>query len=139
MIKPDHVNMAEEILKELDNHAERVDYNIVNSVPSEIIEKHYEEHKGKYFYDRMIKYYVGKSVVIALYKGENIREVFDKLIGATDPSKADLNSIRARYSDDSFKKCDSEGRPLKNVIHRSDSEESAERELKIWGDYFQNI
>lgn len=57
------------------------------------------------------------------------------MIGSTDPSKAHPNTLRARYSRDSLESAIAEQRPLSNVIHRSDSQAEAEREIAVWTEY----
>ena len=57
------------------------------------------------------------------------------MAGKTNPQEADPNSIRGKYSDDSYDKASAGVRLVNNVIHASDSKESAERELKIWEKY----
>ena len=58
-----------------------------------------------------------------------------KLIGATEPVHAEKNTIRAKFSNDSYKNANQEKRLIKNCIHASDSLESAEYELELWKDY----
>ena len=85
--------------------------------------EHYIEHKGKSFFDRVVKYLCsGKVMAIVLEGHENCFQTARKMIGATFPENADAGTIRGDYG-----LC----RP-ENVIHGSDSNESAEREIKIW-------
>ena len=134
MIKPDHVKYADEILNLLDQYGTRIIHREV-SVPKEIIENHYSVHKGKPFYQRLINSFLDKNVVIAVYEGENITNKFREVIGATEPSKADRNSIRGKYSNDTIAKAVAENRSLRNVIHASDSSNEAEREIEVWNSY----
>ncbi len=100
-------------------------------VSRELAEKHYEAHKGKPFYSELIDYIMGKlhkrhKVMALVYYGENAIEKIRAICGHTNPEKADPETIRGQY-----------GRILtsgvfENVVHASDSIESAEREIKLW-------
>ena len=135
LIKPDHVEFADEILRELDNHGSRAATSRVFSVPGNVIRAHYSPHNGKPFFGYMTGSFIGKPVVLAVYKGEGIIQKLIDVIGPTDPSKASEDTIRGKYSKDSLEKAIAEGRPVRNVVHRSDSVEEAERELRVWMDY----
>jgi nucleoside-diphosphate kinase len=136
MIKPDHIHLAEDIFKELDKYATRIKTASITSVPSYVIENHYSAHKEKYFYQWLLNEFTNKSVVIAIYQGKNVVEKLKEIIGSTDPSTAPKNTIRARYSNDSKEKAESEKRVIKNVIHRSGSIEEAQQEIEIWKHLF---
>ena len=135
MIKPDHVQVAYRILDELDDYGTRGRCTRIDSVPLDVIARHYVVHQGKSFYDRLIDSFVGRAVVVAIYEGDDIvRKMLDKC-GATDPLKAAADTIRKKYSTDSLEKAISEGRTVKNVIHRSDSVAEAHREIEVWKRY----
>lgn len=88
----------------------------------EVLEKHYQEHIGKPFYEELLKFMMsGEIVVMALY-GENAVELVRKINGATNFMEADCGSIRGQYA-----YCTTE-----NLVHGSDSIESARREIEIW-------
>lgn len=135
LIKPDHVELADDILKELDCHGYRVKTARVDAVPRDVIEDHYSPHNGKWFFESMTESFVGRPVVLAVYGGVDIIQKFIDIIGPTDPSKASKQSIRGKYGSDSLDAAISEGRPVSNVIHRSDSIEEAVREIAVWGQY----
>ncbi|MEI7667708.1 MAG: nucleoside-diphosphate kinase, partial [Erysipelotrichaceae bacterium] len=54
------------------------------------------------------------------------------IVGPTDPAKADPNTIRGRFGTDTMEKSKSEKRLLRNLIHASDSDENAQKELELW-------
>jgi len=84
---------------------------------------HYIEHKGKSFYDRVVEYLSSGPVLAMVLEGhENCYQTVRKMIGATFPENADPGTIRGDLS-----LC----RP-ENVVHGSDSNESAEREIALW-------
>ena len=116
MIKPDHVELACEILEKLDEHGRRLITREVEAVPQEVIEAHYSVHQGKSFFDYMTKYFAGKDVVIAVYQGEGIIEKLRQSAGPTDPAKATKETIRGKYSNDSLEQAIREQRPVRNVI-----------------------
>ena len=100
-------------------------------VSTELAGKHYEAHKDKPFYPELIDYITGKlhkrhKVMALVYYGENALEKVREICGHTNPEKAEPESIRGQF-----------GRILtsglfENVVHTSDSVESAEREIKLW-------
>lgn len=99
---------------------------------------HYEEVIKRldleYFTDAIIDAFAGKDVIVLELKHskkdaiQSIRE----LIGATDPSKADKESIRGKFGKDSFELASKEKRMIQNLIHASDSVESYQKEVTLW-------
>lgn len=135
LIKPDHVALANEIFSELDRYGNRIKTVNIESAPKEIVEDHYSPHKERSQFDSIVDYLVNEPIVIAIYEGEGIINKLMEIIGPTDPSNASKNTIRGKYSDDSLEKAIAENRHVKNVIHRSDSPQEAEREIKVWSKY----
>lgn len=77
--------------------------------------------------------FISMSPVIALVlEGHGVIDKVRTLVGGTAPSSALPGTIRGDYAFDSYGLADKSGRPLQNLIHASDSVESAEREIKIW-------
>ena len=85
---------------------------------------HYAEHVGKPFYDGLIQFITSAPIVAMVVEGIDAIEEIRHIVGATNPDKADVGSIRADYSP--LMKC--------NCIHASDSVASAEREMRIYFD-----
>jgi nucleoside-diphosphate kinase len=137
LVKPDCVELVEDILLELDNWGLRLETAKVEKVPREVIENHYTIHRGKPFFRDMVKGFTDKPVVLAVYEGEEVISRFMEIIGPTDPSNAPKWTIRGRYSTDSLEEAISEGRMVRNVIHRSDSPSEVVRELEVWAQYLQ--
>jgi nucleoside-diphosphate kinase len=73
-----------------------------------------------------------EPIVAIVIEGNAANEVARKLAGATEPRKADASSIRGAFGCDSYESADLGTRPLRNVVHVSESKEAAEREIKIW-------
>ena len=91
-------------------------------VTPELAAKHYAEHVGKSFYNRLIYYITSAPIVAMVVEGYNVVESVRHLVGATDPLKADVGTIRADFAQIM----------QYNVIHASDSNASAEREIDIY-------
>jgi nucleoside-diphosphate kinase len=80
----------------------------------------------------LLNYLEGQKVVIAQITGEEAIDTVRKICGSTDPSMSAKGTIRGDLGDDSTFQALSNKRSLQNLIHSSDSPESAEREIKIW-------
>ena len=139
LIKPDAIkrNLAEDILNIFKSESLIIQQSKMVKVSEERIIAHYQEVIDRlnlpYFKQAILKFFKDKEVLIAEVVSESntilkVRE----LIGATDPSKADPHSIRGMFGIDSFEKASKESRMIENLIHASDSKESAEFELALW-------
>jgi nucleoside-diphosphate kinase len=140
MLKPDAIekNMESEILGFFKNHGiEVVRWDTV-VVDEPLIMNHYQEVIEKLnlpdFPDRIRSYFIGKTVRIFELesKENNVVAKVRELIGATDPSKAGPNTIRGKYSNDSMDLAKQEQRLVHNLIHASDSDENAYKEINLW-------
>ncbi|WP_306232823.1 nucleoside-diphosphate kinase [Agrococcus beijingensis] len=90
------------------------------------LEEHYAEHQGKPFFEPLVEFMMsGPSVAIRL-EGDRVIEGFRSLAGTTDPTTAAPGTIRGDLGRDWGLKVQ------QNLVHGSDSEESAERELALW-------
>jgi len=102
-------------------------------VKKELAEKHYERHKGKHFYEELIKYLTGdlyfhtNRVFALVYEGENAIDKIRNLVGNKNPEDADPKTIRGKYG-----RINSKTGVFENVVHASDTIEEAEREIKLW-------
>ncbi|MFF9894739.1 MULTISPECIES: nucleoside-diphosphate kinase [Streptomyces] len=94
----------------------------LRSLDQETLESHYGEHKGKPFYEPLVAFMSSGPVVALVVEGERVIEGMRQLAGPTDPIAAAPGSIRGDF-----------GTVVReNLVHASDSEESAARELKIF-------
>lgn len=82
--------------------------------------------------DWNIQYLAGGPVIAFVFQGPHIIEIMRKMIGSTSPLVADVGTIRADYSPDSIPLANWQERTTRNMIHASDSEESANREIYLW-------
>lgn len=128
LIKPDGVerNLIGEILGRIESKGYViVDLRMVT--PSrELLTAHYAEHEGKPFFEPLLEFMSSGPVVAARVRGHRVIEGFRALAGATDPTAAAPGSIRGDLGRDWGVKVQ------KNLVHGSDSPESAERELALW-------
>lgn len=91
-------------------------------VSRELAEKHYAIHKGKPFYEGLVKYVQSGPVVAAVVEGEDAVAQCRALMGATDPRKGAPGQIRFDYAQEI-------GR---NLLHGSDAPETARAEIALW-------
>lgn len=107
-------------------------------VDEALILKHYAEVIQRVpipdFADRIRKAFVGQAVtILQLVNGkETVVADVRNLVGATDPAKADPATLRGRYGNDTMERSVNEKRMLNNLIHASDSDEAARKELDLW-------
>ena len=124
MIKPDGVRNGH--IGEIVNRFERAGLTIermeLGMVSLEQAQNNYAEHEGKPFYNHLISYITSGPVVKMVISGENAVSKVRSLMGATNPAEATPGTIRG-----DFGLCMDE-----NVIHGSDSQESAAREISIF-------
>jgi nucleoside-diphosphate kinase len=92
----------------------------------ELLEQHYAEHEGKPFYEPLLEFMMSGPVVAIRAQGERVIEGFRSLAGTTDPTTAAPGTIRGDLGRDWGLKVQ------QNLVHGSDSPESAARELGIW-------
>jgi nucleoside-diphosphate kinase len=124
MIKPDGVQrgLIGKIITRIENAGLKITAIKMIHVSRQQAEKHYEIHKGKKFYDGLIKYITSEPVVAMIIEGKNAVKHTRKLVGATDPASANPGSIRGDLALEI-------GR---NIIHAADSQENAVKELRIY-------
>ena len=123
-IKPDGVKrgLIGKILERFENKSYKIIGLKLMNVTPEIAAKHYEEHYGKPFYDKLIKFITMGPIVAMVIEGKNAIKGVRHLVGKTNPDEADDGSIRADFS--SFS--------TTNLVHASDCPESAEREMNLY-------
>jgi nucleoside-diphosphate kinase len=128
LVKPDGVRRH--LTGEIISRIERKGYDIVElkqlSATREILEQHYAEHEGKPFYEPLVEFMLSGPVVALVAEGERVIEGFRSLAGATEPTTAAPGTIRGDLGRDWGLKVQ------QNLVHGSDSPESAAREIGIW-------
>ena len=123
-IKPDGVkrNLIGKIITRFEEKGYKIIGLKLLQATEEMAAKHYAEHVGKSFYNRLIYYITSAPIVAMVVEGYNAVESVRHMVGATDPLKADVGTIRADFAQIM----------QYNVIHASDSLASAEREIDIY-------
>jgi nucleoside-diphosphate kinase len=92
------------------------------TIDEEFAAQHYEEHTEKPFFGELVEFITGGPLVAAVLEGHDAITAARQIIGATDPLEAAPGSIRGDYAlEVTF-----------NLVHGSDSDESAEREIQLW-------
>lgn len=124
IIKPDAVQrgLIGEIISRFEKKGIKIVAMKLVSVSRELAERHYGVHKGKPFFEPTVKYITSSPVVAMVLEGFNAIEMVRGMMGKTDPQKAELGTIRGDY-----------GQFIgRNIVHGSDSKETAEFEINLW-------
>ncbi len=128
LIKPDGVkrNLVGEIISRCEAKGYKVTDLKMVAHNRELLAQHYAEHEGKAFYEPLLEFMLSGPTVAIRLEGDRVIEGFRSLAGATDPTTAAPGTIRGDLGRDWGTKV------IQNLVHGSDSEESAQRELAIW-------
>ncbi len=126
IVKPDAVRrgFVGEVLARIERKGLRIREMRMMRIDRELAEEHYGEHRGKPFFEELVDFITSGDVVVARVEGEQAISVLRALMGPTDPAQAPPGTIRG----------DLGLRITENLVHGSDSPESAERELKLFFD-----
>jgi nucleoside-diphosphate kinase len=124
MVKPDGVQrgLAGEIIARFEKKGFKIAALKMLRISRELAEKHYGEHVGKPFFENLVGFITSGPVVAMVIEGKEAISAAREMMGATNPLKALPGTIRGNYGIDI-------GR---NVIHGSDSPESAKREIALF-------
>ena len=126
IIKPDAVerNLAEKIKEKFLENKLTIKNQKKIQISKEEAAEFYKVHQTKPFYDRLCNYLSSGPIVVMILEGENAISINRKIMGATDPQKADKGTIRKEF-----------GISIdKNSVHGSDSQDNAKKEI----DFFFN-
>src|SRR5881392_2429547 len=124
ILKPDAVQrgLCGEIITRFEKKGLQLIAARFMKIPTQLAEKHYEPHKGKPFYPGLVKFMTTSPVLVLVLAGKDVIAISRKMMGATFGSKAEPGTIRGDLGvSNSF-----------NLIHGSDSPESAQRELGLF-------
>ncbi len=124
MIKPDGVErgLVGEIISRIENKGLKLIQLKLTCASTDILENHYMEHKNKPFFRDLVDSMKDKPVLAMVVEGENSIKLMRIMVGDKDPLCALPGTIRGDYAIET----------TKNLIHASDSRESAVREITIW-------
>lgn len=124
MLKPGVINrrLVGEVIERLEKKGFKLVGMKMMHVSEELAGKHYAEHDGKPFYKDLVDYVTSGPVIAMVWQADDCVTLMRKVVGATKPTEAVPGTIRGDY-------CIHTDR---NIIHASDSDESAEREINLW-------
>ncbi|MGI2327065.1 nucleoside-diphosphate kinase [Planococcus sp. YIM B11945] len=124
MVKPDGVQRN--VIGEIVARFEKKGYHLVGAklmqIPTELAEEHYGEHKERPFFGELVEFITSGPVFAMVWEGENVILTARQMMGATNPKDAAPGTIRGDFA----------VTVGKNMIHGSDSAESAEREIGLF-------
>lgn len=126
MVKPDGVqrNLIGKIVQRFEEKGFKLAGAKLMQVSNELAEQHYGEHKERPFFGELVEFITSGPVFAMVWEGEDVIATARNMMGKTNPSEAAPSTIRGDY-----------GITVgKNIIHGSDSPESAEREIKLFFD-----
>lgn len=124
MIKPDAVQrgLIGDIISRFEKKGVKIVAMKLVSVSRDLAEKHYGIHKGKPFFEPTVKFIISSPVIAMVLEGNNVIEMVRHMMGATDPQKAEMGTIRGDF-----------GQFIgRNIVHGSDSAETAKFEINLW-------
>ena len=128
LVKPDGVSrgLSGEVIRRVEGKGYQVTaLRMLNATP-DLLARHYAEHEGKPFYQPLVDFMLSGPVVAFVAQGHRVIEGFRSLAGATDPTGAAPGTIRGDLGRDW-------GLAVQqNIVHGSDSAESATREIGLW-------
>lgn len=124
VLKPDALQrgIAGELIGRFEKRGLRIAALRLLRVERAMAERHYEVHKGKFFYDDLVRTITASPVVAIVLEGPNAIAVVRAMVGSTRPHEASPGTIRGDYALVG----------LRNLIHASDAPETAVSEIKLW-------
>jgi nucleoside-diphosphate kinase len=128
LVKPDGVarGLSGEVVRRIEAKGYRLAALELRDATPELLAEHYAEHLGKPFYEPLVEFMLSGPVVAIVAEGQRVIEGFRSLAGATDPTAAAPGTIRGDLGRDWGAKV------VQNLVHGSDSPESAAREIGLW-------
>ena len=128
LVKPDGVRrgLVGEVISRIETKGYAIDAVHMLQADAALLEKHYAEHLGKPFYEPLVEFMMSGPIVAIVASGNRVIEGFRSLAGATDPTVAAPGTIRGDLARDQGTKV------MQNLVHGSDSPESAAREIAIF-------
>lgn len=128
LVKPDGVRrgLSGEILRRVEAKGYTLAAVELTQATPELLATHYAEHEGKPFYAPLVEFMLSGPTLAVVAEGQGVIAGFRSLAGATDPTAAAPGTIRGDLGRDWGLKVQ------QNLVHGSDSTESAEREIALW-------
>jgi nucleoside-diphosphate kinase len=124
LVKPDGVSrgLVGEIIRRFEDRTLEIKALKITRPSKELVEKHYEVHRGKPFFEGVVQFMSSGPVVAIVLEGENAIALVRRMMGALDPMSALPGTIRGDYTLST----------KENLVHGSDAVESAAREIAVW-------
>jgi len=128
LVKPDGVRrgLVGEVISRIETKGYAIDALRMLQADRSLLEAHYAEHIGKPFYEPLVEFMMSGPIVAIVASGNRVIEGFRSLAGVTDPTLAAPGTIRGDLARDQGTKV------VQNIVHGSDSPESAAREIQIF-------
>ncbi|MEI7660135.1 MAG: nucleoside-diphosphate kinase [Actinomycetes bacterium] len=128
LVKPDGVRrgLVGEVISRVETKGYSIEALRMLNADRSLLEKHYAEHVGKPFYEPLVEFMMSGPIVAIVASGNRVIEGFRSLAGVTDPTLAAPGTIRGDLARDQGTKV------VQNIVHGSDSPESAAREIQIF-------
>jgi nucleoside-diphosphate kinase len=124
LIKPDAVQrgLVGEVISRFERKGLTIDVMVLRRMDADLADRHYAEHTAKQFYPPLKDFMTSGPLVAMILSGDQAIEVVRRLVGATDGRVADPGTVRGDLSLSN----------RENLVHASDSVESAKREISLW-------
>lgn len=124
LVKPDATkrNLSGEIISRFENSGLKIVGMKLLHMDKNLAQSHYAVHEGKPFFNSLVDYITSAPIVAIVFEGENAIERIRKIMGSTDPVKADKGTIRSDFGVDI----------QNNAVHGSDSPENAAKEIALF-------
>jgi len=128
LVKPDGVRrgLVGEVISRIETKGYAIDSLRMLQADRALLEQHYAEHVGKPFYEPLVEFMMSGPIVAIVASGNRVIEGFRSLAGVTDPTLAAPGTIRGDLARDQGTAV------VQNIVHGSDSPESAAREIQIF-------
>ena len=128
LVKPDGVarGLVGEVIARIEEKGYAISALRMLQADRALLEKHYAEHQGKPFFEPLVEFMMSGPIVAIVAEGNRVIEGFRSLAGVTDPTVAAPGTIRGDLARDQGTKV------VQNIVHGSDSPESAAREIAIF-------
>ncbi len=128
LIKPDGVvrGLSGEILRRIEAKGYTLAQAELRTATADLLAEHYSEHVGKPFYGPLVDFMLSGPLLAVVAEGDRVIEGFRSIAGTTDPTTAAPGTIRGDFGRDWGTDVQ------KNLVHGSDSPESAAREISLW-------
>ena len=128
LVKPDGVarGLVGEVIARIEAKGYKISALRMLQADRALLEKHYAEHQGKPFFEPLVEFMMSGPIIAMVASGNRVIEGFRSLAGVTDPTVAAPGTIRGDLARDQGTKV------VQNIVHGSDSPESAAREIQIF-------